>query len=115
MTDADARQGRHETADLLWAPFLSQPVDDSGNHAGQALCPLPGGATPMITAGLRPLRIVTAVGGVTAQLPADRAVVDAKLSGDLTSAHAHVMTGIDLVSLGLGQLSISHDLLHFGR
>ncbi len=61
------------------------------------------------------LRIVTAVGGVAAQLPADRAVVDAKLSGDLTSAHAQVMTGIDLVSLGLGQLSVSHALLHFGR
>lgn len=115
VTDADTRQGRHETADLLWAPFLSQPVDDSGNHAGQALCPLPGSASPMITAGLRLLRIVTAVDGVSTQLPADRAVVDAKLSGYLASAHAQAITGIDLVSLGLGQLSVSHALLHFGR
>ena len=69
----------------------------------------------MITAGLRLLRIVTAVGGVSTQLPADRAVVDAKLSGYLASAHAQVITGIDLGSSGLGQLSVSHALLHFGR
>ncbi len=68
----------------------------------------------MITVGLRPLEIVTAGGGVLAQFPADHAVVDARLSGDLTSAHARVMTGMDLVPLGLGQLSVSHALLHFG-
>lgn len=26
-----------------------------------------------------------------------------------------VMAGVDLVSLGLSQLSVTHDLLHFGR
>lgn len=40
--------------------------------------------------------------------------MDAKLSGDLSSAHAHVMMGMDLVSSGLDQLSVCRALLHFG-
>lgn len=80
MTDADARQGRHEATDLLWAPLLSQPVDNSGDHARQALRPLPGGATPAITEGLVLHRIVATVSGVAAQLATDRTAVEAQLT-----------------------------------
>lgn len=52
---------------------------------------------------------------VAAQLSANRAVVDAKLSGNLSLAHADTPLGVNLVTLGLGQLSVSHALLHFGR
>lgn len=115
MTDADAGQGRHETADLLRAPLLTQPVGDGSDHAGQALRPLPGSAAPMDTEGLRLLGIVAARGGVAAQLTANRAAVEAKRYGNLPLAYAQVMAGVDLVSLGLGQLSVSHALLHFGQ
>ena len=115
MTDADGRQGRHEAADLLWAPLLTQPVDNGGDHARQALRPLPSGAPAVIAEGLGPLRIVAIRDSVSAQLTADRAVVDAKLFGDLSLAHADTPLGVNLVSLGLGQLSVSHALLHFGR
>ena len=102
VTDAYSRQGRHETADLLWAPFLSQPVDDSGDHAGQVLRPHPGGEWPMITARLRLLWTDAARERTATQLTADRSVVDTKLSGDMTPAHAQVMTGMRLVSTGPG-------------
>ena len=115
MTDADAGQGRHEAADLLWAPFFAQPVGDGGDQAGQALRQLPGGAAAVITEGLGLLGIVATRGGVPAQLTADRAAVEPQLSADLALADAQVIAGIDLVSLGLGQLSVSHALLHFGR
>jgi hypothetical protein len=41
--------------------------------------------------------------------------VNTELAGDLPLAHAQVIAGVTLVSLGLGQLSVSHALLHFGR
>nr|WP_240724554.1 hypothetical protein [Halomonas borealis] len=68
---------------------------NGGHHARQVLRPLGG--------------------GVAAKLTADRAAVEAQLSADLALAYAQVITGVDLVSLGLGQLSVSHALLHFGR
>jgi hypothetical protein len=113
MADTDACQGRDEAADLLWAPLLIQPADNGSDHARQVLRPLPGGTTPLITEHLSLLGIVATRGGVTAQLKADGAVMDAKLSGDLPLAQ--VMAGVDLLSLDLGQLSVSHALLHFGR
>lgn len=69
----------------------------------------------MITAGLRLLGIVAAGDGVAAQLTADRTAMNADLSGDLPLAHTQVIAGVDLVSLDLGQLSVTHALLHFGR
>lgn len=69
----------------------------------------------MITEELGLLGIIATGGGVAAQLTTDRAVVDAQHPADLALAHAQVMTSVDLVSLGLGQLSVSHALLHFGR
>ncbi len=76
---------------------------------------LPGAAAPVIAKGLSLLRIVAPSSIVTAQLSTDHAVVDAKLSGDLSLAHADIPLGVNLVSLGLGQLLVSHALLHFGR
>lgn len=64
----------------------------------------------MITAGLRLLGIVAAGDGVAAQLTADCTAINADLSGDLPLAHTQVIADVDL-----GQLSVSHALLHFGR
>ncbi|GEM_PF-6196811 len=69
----------------------------------------------MVAARLRLLGIVATGGSVTTQLTADRATVNTELAGDLPLAHAQVIAGVTLVSLGLGQLSVSHALLHFGR
>ncbi len=69
----------------------------------------------MITTELRLLWVVSTGGGVAAQLTADCAAMDAQLPADLTLADAQVIAGVDLVSLGLGQLSVSHALHHFGR
>lgn len=104
MTYGRARQGRHETADLLRAPVIAQTIDNGGNHAGQALGPLPGGAPPVIAEGLSLLEIIPISSDITAQLTADSSVVDAKLSGDLSLAHADTPLGVNQVSLGLGQL-----------
>ncbi len=48
----------------------------------------------MNTDGLRLLWIGVASGSIAAQLTADRTVVNAKLSSDLTQANAQVMTGV---------------------
>ena len=69
----------------------------------------------MITMELRLLWIVATGGGVAAQLTADGAAMDAQFPTNLTLTDAQVIAGVDLVSLGLGQLSVSHALLHFGR
>ena len=113
MTDADAGQWRCEATDLLGAPLLTQPADNGGNHARQALCPLPGGTAPMVTESLSLLGIIAIGGRVAAQLTTDRAAVEAQLPADLPLAHAQVIAGVDLVSLDLGQLSVSHALHHF--
>lgn len=115
MTDAYACQGRDEATDLLWAPLLTQPADNSGNQAWQALGSFPGGTAPAITEGLGLLGIVATGDSVAPQFTADRAAVETQLPADLPLAHAHVIAGVYLVSLGLGQLSVSHALLHFGR
>jgi hypothetical protein len=41
--------------------------------------------------------------------------MDSKRSGNLPLAHSYISTRKNLVSLRLGQLSVSHALLHFGR
>ena len=69
----------------------------------------------MITECLSLLGIIAISGGVTANFTATRAAVEVQLPADLALAHAQVITGVDLVSLGLGQLSVFHTLLHFGR
>ncbi|MDF9434628.1 hypothetical protein R5R73_01995 [Salinicola sp. LHM] len=115
MTDAYAGQGHHESADLLRAPFLTQPAGDGDDHAEQALSPLPGGAPSMITTDLCLFKVVADGGGVAAQLTTDRAAMDAQHPADLALADAQVIAGVDLVSLGLGQLSVSYALLHFGQ
>ena len=40
--------------------------------------------------------------------------MDTQFSGDLLSAHVEVVAVVDLVSVGLGQLSESRLLFHFG-
>ena len=69
----------------------------------------------MITECLGLLRIIAISGGVAANFTADRAAVEVQLPADLALAHAQVIVSVYLVSLGLGQLSIFHALLHFGR
>lgn len=69
----------------------------------------------MITYGLGLFGIIATGGGVAAQFTTDRAAVEAQLPADLPLAHAQVIVGMDLVSLGLGKLSVSRALLHFGR
>ena len=44
-----------------------------------------------------------------------RAVMNAKVFGGLPLARAYRNTSMNLASLGLGQFSVSHVLLHFGR
>jgi len=65
----------------------------------------------MITEGPGLLGII-AIGGACA---ANRVAVEAQFPADLALAQAQVISGVDLVSLGLGQLLVSHALLHFGR
>lgn len=115
MTDGHADQWRHEFADLLRTPFLTQLADNGGYHVRQALRPLPGGTPPVITENLGLLNIVATGGGVAAQHTTDRGAVESQLSADLPLAHFHVIAGVDLASLGLGQPSASHALLHFCR
>jgi len=69
----------------------------------------------MITECLSLLGIIVISGGVAANLTADRAAVEIQLPADLALAHAQIIVGVDQVSLGLGQLSVFHTLLHFGR
>lgn len=66
----------------------------------------------MITTGLRLLKNLAAGGNVLEQSSTDRAVMDKKLSGDLSSAHVHVITGRYLVSLVFS--SVSDAMLLFG-
>ena len=82
MTDADAGQGRQEIAVLLRTPLFVQPVGDGGDHTGQALRPLPGGAAAVITESLGLLGIVATKGGVPAQLTTDRTAVEPQLSAN---------------------------------
>ena len=97
---------------LIWlgAPLLTQQAGDGIYHAGQELRPLPGGEPPVITQGLRLLGIIAISGSIAAKPTADRAAVET-----LALADAHVIVGVDLVSLDLSQLSISHALHHFGQ
>lgn len=105
----------HEATDLLRAPLLSQLTGNPANETGQALRPFPGGVPPLITERLSLMGIVAIERGVTAQLATDSTVVNTQRPGDLPLAYAETPLGVNLVSLGLGQLSVSHALLHFGR
>lgn len=69
----------------------------------------------VVTKALSHLRFITDVYHVTTQLMAYRAVMNVKVSSGLSLAHPYPNTRVNLVSLGLGQLSASHALLHFGR
>ncbi len=51
--------------------------------------------------------------GIASQLPADGAAVDPQLPGDPSLAHVGVRSGMNLIPLGLGQLSALLALLHF--
>lgn len=73
-----------------------------------ALAPVPGQAT-----GFR--RFVLIQTSIATQLPTDRRTVAVDLPGYLPLAPAYAQEGRNLVSLCLGQLSVSHDSLHFGR
>ncbi len=69
----------------------------------------------MITEGLGLLGIIAIGGGVAPNLTADSTAMEIQLPAGLALAHAQVIAGMDLVSLGQGQLSVFHALLHFGR
>ncbi|SDI94501.1 hypothetical protein SAMN04487867_11879 [Vreelandella titanicae] len=49
------------------------------------------------------------------QLTTDHTAVEAQLSADLPQTHIQVIAGVDLLSLGLDQLSAFHAPLHFVR
>nr|WP_263433931.1 hypothetical protein [Chromohalobacter salexigens] len=115
MTHASTVGMGHEATDLLRALFISQSISHPAHEAGEALCHFPGRTPPLITKGLSLVGIVAIERGVTAQLATDGTVVNAQRSGDLPLAHMNTLLGVNLVSLGLGQLSVSHALLHFGR
>ncbi len=69
----------------------------------------------MVATLLGLLRVIPLGRRVTTQLPTHRAVMNTNSSGDLSLAHACTPVSVNLVSLGLGQLSVCHALLHFGR
>ena len=59
--------------------------------------------------------IIALGGAVAANLTADRAAIEAHLPAGLALTHAQVIAGVKLVLLGLGQLTVSHALLHIGQ
>ena len=69
----------------------------------------------MITECLSLLGIIAIGGGVAANLTADSAAVEVKPPADLALAHAQAIEGVDLISLGLGQLSGFNAPFHLGR
>jgi len=60
-------------------------------------------------------RFVLMQASIAPQLPTDSRAVAVDLSGYLPLAPAYTQEGRNLVSLCLGQLSVSHGSLHFGR
>jgi hypothetical protein len=75
----------------------------------------PGGAPSLIAEGLSLMGLKAIEDRMTLKLTAYRAVLDTKLSRDLSLDHADNPLGMNLVSLGLDKLTISYALLHFGR
>jgi len=73
-----------------------------------ALAPIPGQA-----AGSRWFILIQM--SIATQLPTDGRAVAVDLPGYLPLAPAYSQKGRNLVSLCLGQLSVSHGSLHFGR
>lgn len=115
MANADTGQRCHESTDLLWAPFFTKSAGYRRDQAGQALRPLAGGTSSVIATSLSLFGIIATGRRVAAQLTANRAAVEPQFPSDLSLAPAQVMAGVNLVSLCLGQLLVSHALLHFGR
>ena len=115
MADSDAIGAGHETADLFRAPFVPQLSGYPADQAGQALGRLPGKPASPVAEDLGLLRVITMAASVATDLPTDRAAVNAKLTGDPALACPGLKMGKYLISLLLGQLSVSHALLHFGR
>lgn len=73
-----------------------------------APAPMPAQAT-----GFR--RVVHIQTSISPQLPTDGRAVAVDLLGDSSLTPAYTQEGRNLVSLCLGQLSVSHGSLHFGR
>ena len=105
----------HKTTDLLRAPFAYQLVSDPANQAGQPFRHFPGGASALITSRLRLFRRIASLKPIALYLPANGTAVNPDSLGYLSLADASLKISKNLVSLGLGQLSVSHALLHFGR
>nr|WP_051051876.1 hypothetical protein [Halomonas titanicae] len=115
MAYANAVGIRHEATNLLGAPFVHQLISDPSNQAGLALRHFPGGASALITSRLRLLRRIASLKPIALYLPANGAAVNPNSFGYLSLADASLKISKNLVSLGLGQLSVPHALLHFGR
>ncbi len=115
MAYADSVGIGHKTTDLLRAPFVHQLASDPTNQAGKPLRHFPGGAAALITCQLGLFRRITTGQTVTFYLAANGAAVNPNRLGDLSLAGAGLKIGKNLVSLALGQLSVSYTLLHFGR
>ena len=105
---------RHEATNLLVAPFVHQLISDPSNQAGQVLRHFPGDASALITSRLRRLRRIASLKPIALYLPANGAAVNSNSLGYLSLANASLKISKNLVSLGLGQLPVSHALLHFG-
>lgn len=105
----------HEATDLLRAPFVHQLVSDPANQAGQPLRHFPGSASALITCRLSLFRRITTGQTVALYLATNGAAMDTNGLSYLSLANAGLKIGKNLVSLDLGQLSVSHALLHFGR
>jgi len=115
MAYANAVGIRHEATNLLGAPFVHQLISDPSHQTGQALRHFPGAASALITSRLRMIRRIASRKPIALYLPANGAAVNPNRLGYLSLADARLKISKNLVSLGLGQLSVSHALLHFGR
>lgn len=115
VTNSYPRQRHHKTANLLWTPLFSKPVSYGIDQARELLCPLPGRAASLIAVTLRLCGFISLGTRITSQLTAHGTTVNAKLLSTLTLAQSYIPMGKNLISLCLGQLSVSHTLLHFGR
>ena len=72
-------QGRYEATDLFGTPLLTKPAGDGGDHAGQAVRPLPAVRRRTITEGLGLLGIIATSGSIAAKLTADQTAVETSL------------------------------------
>lgn len=106
---------RNEATNLLGAPLVHQLISDPSNQAGQSLRHFPGAAPMLITSQLSLLWRIARSKPIAFYLPANGAAVDPDSLGYLSLADASLKVSENLVLLGLGQLSVSHSLLHFGR